>query len=160
VNNFKVVLTEHAISDLKSISKEPRDQIHRDLRTLESNPFPFGTRIKRLRGFRPPVYRLRSGNFRALYRIQGDVVTILLRKGHKEIKNLRSRVIIQLRPSGSYCQACLSRMKTYPLYFLALTAALQHFSTATPNWGACSGPKIQYYSLTLSLFVVKNDVGR
>ncbi|NIM58963.1 MAG: type II toxin-antitoxin system RelE/ParE family toxin [Candidatus Aminicenantes bacterium] len=77
MNNFKVVLTEHAISDLKSMSKEPRDQIHRDLRTLESNPFPFGTRIKRLRRFRPPVYRLRSGDFRALYRIQGDVVTIL-----------------------------------------------------------------------------------
>ena len=76
MNRFKVVLTEHATFDLKGISKEPRDEIHRDLRTLESSPFPFATRIKRLSGFRPPVYRQRSGNFRALYRIQGDVVTI------------------------------------------------------------------------------------
>jgi mRNA-degrading endonuclease RelE of RelBE toxin-antitoxin system len=77
MNKFQVTLTEHAIVDLKDISKELRNQIHRELRDLESAPFPSGTYIKRLRGFRPPVYRLRSGNFRILYHIQESSVTIL-----------------------------------------------------------------------------------
>ncbi len=77
MNKFQVVLTEHAVLDLKDISRELRDQIHRDLRNLESAPFPSGTYIKRLKGFRPPVYRLRSGNFRVLYHIQESSVTIL-----------------------------------------------------------------------------------
>ena len=77
MNKFRVTLTEHAIFDLKDIPKELQDQIHRDLRNLESAPFPSGTYIKRLKGFRPPVYRLRSGNFRILYHIQESTVTIL-----------------------------------------------------------------------------------
>jgi mRNA interferase RelE/StbE len=77
MNKFQVALTEHAIVDLKNIPEKLRDQIHRDLRNLESAPFPSGTYIKRLRGFRPPVYRLRSGNFRILYHIQENSVTIL-----------------------------------------------------------------------------------
>ena len=77
MNKFQVALTEHAIDDLKGISKELREQIHRDLKALEISPYPSGTYIKRLRGFRPPVYRLRSGNFRILYHIREDNVTIL-----------------------------------------------------------------------------------
>jgi mRNA-degrading endonuclease RelE of RelBE toxin-antitoxin system len=77
MNKFQVNLTEHATDDLKDISKEFRDKIHQDLKALESAPFPSGTHIKRLRGFRPPVYRLRSGGFRVLYHIQGNTVTIL-----------------------------------------------------------------------------------
>ena len=77
MNKFQVVLSEHAISDIEGIPKEPRAHIHQDLTELESAPFPAGNRIKRLRGFRPPVYRLRSGNFRVLYHIHWDTVTIL-----------------------------------------------------------------------------------
>jgi mRNA interferase RelE/StbE len=77
MNNFQVTLTEHAVADLKDIPKEFRDNIHQDLRKLQSAPFPSAAYIKRLRGFKPPVYRLRSGNFRILYHIQGDFVTIL-----------------------------------------------------------------------------------
>jgi mRNA interferase RelE/StbE len=77
MNKFHVILTEHAISDIENIPKEPRAHIHQDITALESTPFPAGNRIRRLRGFRPPVYRLRSGNFRVLYHIHGDTVTIL-----------------------------------------------------------------------------------
>ncbi len=77
MDKFQVNLTEHATDDLKEISEEFRDKIHQDLKTLESAPFPSATYIKRLKGFRPPVYRLRSGNFRVLYRIQENNVTIL-----------------------------------------------------------------------------------
>ena len=95
MNKFQVNLTEHAIDDLKDIPKEFREKIHQDLKTLESAPFPSATYIKRLRGFRPPVYRLRSGDFRVLYHIQGNTVTILRVIDRK----LLERVIKRLKAS-------------------------------------------------------------
>ena len=88
-------MTEHATDDLKDISKEFREKIHQDLKALESAPFPSATYIKRLRGFRPPVYRLRSGDFRVLYHIQGNTVTILRVIDRK----LLERVIKRLKAS-------------------------------------------------------------
>jgi len=92
MNKFQVNLTEHATDDLKDISKEVRGKIHPDLRTLESAPFPSGTHVKRLRGFRPPVYRLRSGDFRVLYHIQGNTVTILRVIDRKLLERLLRRL--------------------------------------------------------------------
>ena len=77
MNRFQVVLTEHAIADLEEISKEIREQVQRDLKTLQTNPLPPETQIKRLKGFRPPIYRLRSGDFRVLYHVREDKVTVL-----------------------------------------------------------------------------------
>jgi len=77
MNRFQVVLTEHAIADLEEVSQELREQIQRDLKTLQTSPLPSGTQIKRLKGFRPPIYRLQSGDFRVLYRIREDRVTVL-----------------------------------------------------------------------------------
>ena len=92
MNKFQVNLTEHATDDLKDISKEVRGKIHQDLRTLKSAPFPSGTHVKRLRGFRPPVYRLRSGDFRVLYHIQGNTVTILRVIDRKLLERLLRRL--------------------------------------------------------------------
>lgn len=77
MNRFRVVLTEHAIVDLEEVPKELRVQIHRDLMTLQDSPLLSGIQIKRLKGFRPPLYRLRSGDFRVLYQIRGDAVNVL-----------------------------------------------------------------------------------
>ena len=76
-NKFQVVLTDHAITDLHDISAEYQKQINSDLKTLESNPFPHASSRKRLKGFRPPLYRLRSGDFRIFYRIQEKTVIVL-----------------------------------------------------------------------------------
>jgi mRNA interferase RelE/StbE len=92
MNKFQVNLTEHATDDLKDISKEVRGKIHQDLKALESAPFPSGTHVKRLRGFRPPVYRLRSGDFRVLYHIQGNTVTILRVIDRKLLERLLRRL--------------------------------------------------------------------
>jgi mRNA-degrading endonuclease RelE of RelBE toxin-antitoxin system len=92
MNKFNVALTEHAIGDLKDIPKELRDQIHRDLRNLESAPFPSGANIKRLKGFGQPVYRLRSGNVRILYHIQGNNVMILRVIDRKLLERVISRL--------------------------------------------------------------------
>ena len=92
MNKFQVNLAEHATDDLKDISKEVRGKIHQDLKVLESAPFPSGTHVKRLRGFRPPVYRLRSGDFRVLYHIQGNTVTILRVIDRKLLERLLRRL--------------------------------------------------------------------
>ena len=92
MNKFQVNLTEHATDDLKDISKEVRGKIHQDLKALESAPFPSGTHVKRLRGFRPPVYRLRSGDFRVLYHIQRNTVTILRVIDRKLLERLLRRL--------------------------------------------------------------------
>jgi mRNA interferase RelE/StbE len=92
MNKFQVNLTEHATDDLKDISKEARGKIHQDLKALESAPFPFGTHVKRLRGFRPPIYRYRSGDFRVLYHIQGNTVTILRVIDRKLLERLLRRL--------------------------------------------------------------------
>ena len=77
MSKFNVTLTEHAIGDLKDIPRELRDQIHRDLRSLEFGPFPGSANIKRLKGFAQAVYRVRSGNYRILYHIRENNVMIL-----------------------------------------------------------------------------------
>jgi len=97
MNKFQVNLTEHATNDLKDISKEFRDKIHQDLKTLESAPFPSGNYIKRLRGFKPPVYRLRSGDFRVLYHIHGNTVTILRAIDRKLLERVLKRLKASLK---------------------------------------------------------------
>ena len=92
MNKFQVVLTQNAIVDLEEVSKELREKIHRDLKTLQTRPLPSGTQIKRLRGFRPAVYRLRSGAFRVLYHIRGEVVTILRVIDRKFLKRVIKRL--------------------------------------------------------------------
>lgn len=98
MNKFQVNLTEHATDDLKDISKEFRYKIHQDLKALESAPFPSGTPIKRLRGFRPPVYRLRSGGFRVLYHLQENTITILRVIDRKLLERVLKRLKAPLRP--------------------------------------------------------------
>ena len=74
---FKIILTAHAIADLGRIPEAVRSHVHVDIRDLQSSPFPQGTRIKRLKGYRPPLYRLRSGEYRVLYRVRGNSITVL-----------------------------------------------------------------------------------
>jgi mRNA-degrading endonuclease RelE of RelBE toxin-antitoxin system len=97
MNKFQVNLTRHATDDLNDISKEFRDKVHQDLKALESAPFPSGTHIKRLKGLRPPVYRLRSGGFRVLYHIQGNTVTILRVIDRKLLEKVLKRLKASLR---------------------------------------------------------------
>ena len=77
MNKFRIALTQHAIIDQKDIQKDQQNSILENLKTLESAPLPSGNLIKKLKGFRTPVYRLRVGNFRILYRIHQEAVIVL-----------------------------------------------------------------------------------
>ena len=94
MNEFQVVLTDHAVTDLKDITKDQRDKIHQDLKTLKKNPFPSGNFIKRLKGFHPPVFRMRSGDFRVLYHVEGETVTVLRLIDRKYLERVIKRLKI------------------------------------------------------------------
>ncbi|MBI4279011.1 MAG: type II toxin-antitoxin system RelE/ParE family toxin [Armatimonadetes bacterium] len=60
-----VYLTDRARKDLERLPSGHRQQIIEGLRRLGAG---HSLDVKRLRGYRPPVYRMRSGDFRILFR--------------------------------------------------------------------------------------------
>jgi mRNA-degrading endonuclease RelE of RelBE toxin-antitoxin system len=76
---FNVIFSLSAQREIEKLEIEDAFQLTKDLKNyLEQSPVPFGkTRIKRLTGFDPPLYRLRSGDFRAYDRIVSRDVVIL-----------------------------------------------------------------------------------
>jgi mRNA-degrading endonuclease RelE of RelBE toxin-antitoxin system len=68
--------------DLERLEKRLSIQVCKDISSyLEINPTPIGKpRIKKLSGFHPPLYRLRSGGVRAYYRLkEGEVIILAVR---------------------------------------------------------------------------------
>lgn len=75
--SLSVQLTRAAVADLDRLPATDRERVTHDLRTLADVPIGGAPRIKRLKGFGFPLYRLRSGDFRVLYRIDESIVTIM-----------------------------------------------------------------------------------
>jgi len=76
VSRRVVQLTRTAAKDLDRIDRPLRDQLVRDLRDLEVDPTGRPPRMKRLRGHGAPLYRLRSGDYRVVYRLEDDLITV------------------------------------------------------------------------------------
>lgn len=74
---FSVQLTRPAAGDLQNLPEPVRRAILRNISSLERDPFPSAPLKKKLRGFKFPVYRLRAGDFRILYRIDQHIVTVM-----------------------------------------------------------------------------------
>jgi mRNA-degrading endonuclease RelE of RelBE toxin-antitoxin system len=76
---FKVVFAPAAVRDVEALEVEAALQVVKDVKSyLESRPFPIGyTRVKKLVGFDPPLFRLRSGDYRVYYRIPAGEVVVL-----------------------------------------------------------------------------------
>ena len=76
---FEVIFSESAQRDIQNLEAEDALRLVKDITNyLEKSPLPFRkARIKKLSGFKPPLYRLRSGDFRAYYRIISRDVVIL-----------------------------------------------------------------------------------
>lgn len=75
--DFAVVLTDHATGDLDGLPIRVRLQISQGIASLASDPLPPRPGTKKLKGYRPPLYRLRSGDFRVLYRVVGKTVIVI-----------------------------------------------------------------------------------
>lgn len=91
---FKVVFSPSAQREIEGYEAEDALQLVKDVkRYLESSPLPFGkTRIKKLTGFIPPLYRLRSGDFRVYYRIVSKEVVILAITHKKDSEKFLKKV--------------------------------------------------------------------
>ncbi len=70
-------LTRTAVKDLNRLDPALRDQLVRDITDLQTSPTGRPPRIKRLRGYGAPLYRLRSGDYRVVYRLDEDLITVL-----------------------------------------------------------------------------------
>ncbi len=91
---FKVVLSPSAQRGIERHEAEDALQLVKDVKKyLETSPLPFGkTRIKKLTGFAPPLYRLRSGDFRVYYRIISKEVVILAITHKKDSEKFLKKV--------------------------------------------------------------------
>jgi mRNA-degrading endonuclease RelE of RelBE toxin-antitoxin system len=91
---FSIVFSPAAQKDIAALETDEAIQLTRDIASyLEINPFPFGkTRIKKLTGYKPSLYRLRSGDFRAYYRLLPGTVVILAVTKRKDSAKLLKRL--------------------------------------------------------------------
>ena len=81
---FSILYTEDTLEDLEKIKDGSTNDCNFILNKIENilstNPFPFGTTIKRLRNIQPTMYRLRinaSQSYRVFYRIIGNLIYII-----------------------------------------------------------------------------------
>jgi mRNA-degrading endonuclease RelE of RelBE toxin-antitoxin system len=92
VRNFRLQLTKSAAGDLDGIPHDRREKILKDMEVLSSRPQLSQPNLKKLKGFRPPLYRLRSGDYRVLYRVLGDTVTIMRVIDRKDLEKIIKRI--------------------------------------------------------------------
>lgn len=76
---FEIVLAPEAVEDLRRFKANERTAIKDALEThLRHEPTKTSrSRIKRLRGFARPQYRLRAGEVRVFYDVSGSTVEVL-----------------------------------------------------------------------------------
>lgn len=77
---FQVFLSEKAQDDLDGFPKKIAAQIVEDCSRLANDPVPDGKRIKKLQGYKENLYRLRTGDYRVVFKRSGtriDIVRIL-----------------------------------------------------------------------------------
>jgi mRNA interferase RelE/StbE len=77
---YKVMLHQRAVKFLEGLDERTRDRIKRSLRQLQVEPIRSrsGADIKRLVGTkgRQDLFRLRVGDFRVIYAIEGGAVWV------------------------------------------------------------------------------------
>ncbi|MBI5641373.1 MAG: type II toxin-antitoxin system RelE/ParE family toxin [Nitrospirae bacterium] len=91
---FKVIFSPPVLRAIQQLAADTALQLAKDIKSyLETSPLPIGKRrIKKLTGYIPPLYRLRSGDFRAYYRILSDSVVILAITHKKESEKFLKRI--------------------------------------------------------------------
>jgi len=91
---FKVNFTPTAQRHIEALETDIALQLTRDIKTyLESTPLPFGkSRIKKITAYRPPLYRMRSGDYRAYYRIFSQEVIVLAITNKKDSEKILKKL--------------------------------------------------------------------
>jgi mRNA interferase RelE/StbE len=77
--SYRITASETATRQLRRLPKETRDRITRGLRVLEEDPSRHRPRadIQPLEGTDPRKYRIRIGDYRAVYAVAGAEVKVI-----------------------------------------------------------------------------------
>ena len=94
---FKIEFTTKAVKDLKSFTHEIQKIILKESVKLETEPFPFKKKIKRIKGIKFPCFRLRidfpPNSYRLFYGIEKEIIYVLRiiskKDAAKIIKNIK-----------------------------------------------------------------------
>ncbi len=79
--SYNIEFTRSAARELHALERAIQLRIATHIDSLAGQPFPPGS--KKLQG-EPGVYRIRAGDYRILYRVDGKRVTVLILKiGHR-----------------------------------------------------------------------------
>jgi len=89
---FEIQLAVSTVDDLDCIPEISKKKIIASIQRLSTNPFSPHPHIKKLKGFKPPIYRIRSGDFRALYRVQDKTIIILRVIDRKDLERIIKRL--------------------------------------------------------------------
>ncbi len=85
---FTVLLSDRAKADLEDLPEKIHRQVIEDLKGLQTHPFPDGKRIKKLKGFKEELYRLRAGDYRVVFQRQSRTVIIVRVLAKKDFKKV------------------------------------------------------------------------
>ena len=75
--HFEIIITETAQKDFNHIQALVRLKLLKAVNILLSSPFPRGNIIKKLKGVKISLYRLRAGDYRIVYHIDGSQIVIM-----------------------------------------------------------------------------------
>ena len=79
--SYQVLFTKRAVRDLETLPDQDRVRVAKRLEGLAKEPRPPG--VTKLQGTED-VYRMRVGDYRVLYIIEDDIVTVsVVRIGHR-----------------------------------------------------------------------------
>jgi len=82
---YKLLFLKEAAEEFKKLDKAVQRIIKEKLEILAQNPELLKNNIKPLKGKYKGLYRLRVGNYRVVYRLNKEEITILvIRKGHRK----------------------------------------------------------------------------
>ena len=84
---FESILEDRAQKDIRHLSANIKRQIDAKLKTLETNPQPDGKNIIKLKGYEN-LFRLRIGDYRAVFSIEGMAIRVLRIRHRKDIYGL------------------------------------------------------------------------
>jgi len=89
---FEIQLTSSAVDDLDCIPEISKKKIIPSIKKLSTAPFSPGPKIKKLKGFKPPIFRMRSGDFRVIYRVHDRTIVILRVIDRKDLERIIKRL--------------------------------------------------------------------
>jgi mRNA-degrading endonuclease RelE of RelBE toxin-antitoxin system len=92
LKQIEIHLTHSSVKDLNGITGEQRSHIIGSIKSLTIEPFAPASKTKKLKGFKPPLYRKRAGDHRILYRVTDNAITIMRIVNRKDLVTIIKRL--------------------------------------------------------------------